>query len=168
MKEEKNAAVLKTAEISQSEERLKQQLRSESHEISELFETIQSIQVSLQTKTYEVERLTEQRQELETKLNDFHQQIESIDDLKNEIMDKSKVRIAYLLGYARKCEMFLNEFFSDDKNVKSTIGRHEKDVTTRIKNKWQRQMYDITIEWECSNGTRREQIKWNWKRTNNR
>lgn len=96
MREEKNAAILKTAEISQSEERMKQQLRSESHEISELYETIQSIQVSLQTKTHEVKRLTEQRQELESKLNDFHKQIDSIDDLKNEIMDKNKVRISYL------------------------------------------------------------------------
>lgn len=108
MKEEKNSAVLKTAEISQSEERLKQQLRSESHEISELYETIQSIQVSLQTKTYEVERLTEQRQELQTKLNDFHKRIDSIDDLKNEIMDKNKVRIS---GIYRIFEMFSIEFY---------------------------------------------------------
>lgn len=76
---EKNAIVLKNAEISQNEERLKQQLRSESHEVNEMSEMIQ--------------KLTDERNELEARLNDYHQQIESIEDLRNEINDKNKVDI---------------------------------------------------------------------------
>lgn len=74
---EKNTVLLKNVEMSQNEERLKQQLRDESHEVNEMCETIQS--------------LTEQRNELEERLNEYHQQIESIDDLKNEISEKNKV-----------------------------------------------------------------------------
>lgn len=69
---------MKNAEISQNEERLKQQLRSESHEVNEMYETIQ--------------KLTDERNELESRLSDYHQQIESIEDLKNEINDKNKVK----------------------------------------------------------------------------
>lgn len=74
---EKNTVLLKNVEMSQNEERLKQQLRDESHEVNEMCETIQN--------------LTEQRNELEERLNGYHQQIESIDDLKNEISEKNKV-----------------------------------------------------------------------------
>lgn len=74
-RKEKNSIILKNVELSQSEERLKQQLRSESNEMNE---TIQS--------------LTEQRDELKSRINEYHQQIEHIDDLKNEISDKNKVR----------------------------------------------------------------------------
>lgn len=63
--------------MSQNEERLKQQLRNETHEINEMCETIQN--------------LTEQRNELEVRVNGYNKQTESIDDLKNEVNDKNKV-----------------------------------------------------------------------------
>lgn len=69
--------MLKNAEISQNEERLKQQLRSESHEMNEMYDTIQ--------------KLTDERNELEARLNEYHQQIEGVEDLRNEINDKNKV-----------------------------------------------------------------------------
>lgn len=76
---------MKNAEISQNEERLKQQLRSESHEINEMYETVQ--------------KLTDERSELETRLNDYQQQIEGIEDLRNEITDKNKVRTVLFQGF---------------------------------------------------------------------
>lgn len=69
--------ILKNVELSQSEERLKQQLRSESSELNDMSDTIQN--------------LTDQRNELQARLNDYRQQIDSIDDLRNEISDKNKV-----------------------------------------------------------------------------
>lgn len=76
-RKEKNSVLLKNVEISQNEERLKQQLRNESHEITEMYATIQN--------------LTDQRNELQSRINNFHQQIEGIDELKNEISEKNKV-----------------------------------------------------------------------------
>ncbi|XP_055316783.1 golgin subfamily A member 1 [Sitodiplosis mosellana] len=75
-KKEKNTIVLKNAEISQNEERLKQQLRNESHEMNEMCDTVQ--------------KLTDERNELEARLNEYHQQLESVEDLRNEISDKNK------------------------------------------------------------------------------
>lgn len=95
-KQEKNTILLKNAEISQNEERLKQELRNESNEMSELYETIQSVQTSLQAKTFEAQRLNEQRLEIEQKLNDYQSEIERIEDLKNEINDKNKVSELFL------------------------------------------------------------------------
>lgn len=63
--------------MSQNEERLKQQLRNETHEINEMCETIQN--------------LTEQRNELELRINGYNKQTENIEDLKNEVSDKNKV-----------------------------------------------------------------------------
>lgn len=80
-KEEKNSILLKNVEISQSEERLRQQLRNESHEVSEMCEMIQ--------------QLTERRDQLEARLNDYHKQIDGIEDLKNEISEKNKVTNKY-------------------------------------------------------------------------
>lgn len=79
--------------MSQNEERLKQQLRNESHEITEMNETIQN--------------LNEQRYELESRINNCHQQIDGIDELKNEISEKNKVKF---LCYKCKCieQFFLN------------------------------------------------------------
>lgn len=77
-RKEKNSVLLKNVEMSQNEERLKQQLRNESHEITEMNETIQN--------------LTDQRNELESRVNNCHQQIEGIDELKNEISEKNKVK----------------------------------------------------------------------------
>lgn len=76
-KKEKNSLQLKNAEISQNEERLKQELRKESQENGEMYETIQS--------------LTQQQHDLETRLNDYDQQIKNVDDFKNEISEKNKV-----------------------------------------------------------------------------
>lgn len=77
-RKEKNSVLLKNVEISQTEERLKQQLRNETHEITEMCETIQ--------------HLTDQRNEFESRIKNFHQQIDGIADLKNEISEKNKVR----------------------------------------------------------------------------
>lgn len=76
-RKEKNAIALQNVEISQNEEQLKQQLKSESHEVNKMCETIQ--------------KLTDERNDLEMHLNECQQQIESIEDLKNEISDKNKV-----------------------------------------------------------------------------
>lgn len=89
--QEKNAALLKNAEMSQSEERLKQELRSESNEMSELYETIQSLQVSLQMKTNEVEQLIGRLNVLEEKNLQQRAHMDSVDELKKEIHDKNKV-----------------------------------------------------------------------------
>lgn len=76
-KKEKNSLQLKNAEISQNEERLKQELRKESQENTEMYETIQT--------------LTQQQRDLETRLNEYNQQIKNVDDFKNEISEKNKV-----------------------------------------------------------------------------
>lgn len=75
-RKEKNSVLLKNVEMSQTEERLKQQIRNESHEITELNQTIQN--------------LTDQHNELQSRINNCHQQIEGIDELKNEISEKNK------------------------------------------------------------------------------
>lgn len=67
---------MENIEISQNEERLRQQTRRESNEMGE---TIRS--------------LTKQRNELESCLNDYQQQINSIEAMRNEISDKNKVNI---------------------------------------------------------------------------
>lgn len=92
-RKEKNAVLLKNVELSQNEERLKQQLRNESHEIIEMNETIQN--------------LNDERHELESRINNCHQQLEGIDELKNEISEKNKVNIHHV-----HCEQFfsLNQF----------------------------------------------------------
>lgn len=92
-RKEKNSIILKNVELTQSEERLKQQLRSESNEITEMNETIQG--------------LTEHRNELEGRLNDYHAQIEHIGDLKNEISDKNKVN-SIGINYARMLAIFID------------------------------------------------------------
>lgn len=83
-KDEKDELLLKNTEISQNEERMKQELRKETQENSEMYETIQS--------------LTKQQSELEKRIKErdyqfdgYQQQINSVDDLKNEISDKNKV-----------------------------------------------------------------------------
>lgn len=87
-KQGKNAALLKNAEISQNEERLRQELRNE---INELHETIRNVQASLDVKTFEAERLMEQKHEIEQKLNNCHLKTENVESLRNEISDKNRV-----------------------------------------------------------------------------
>lgn len=87
-KQGKNAALLKNAEISQNEERLRQELRNE---INELYETIRNVQASLDVKTFEAERLMEQKHEIEQKLNNCHLKTENVESLRNEISDKNRV-----------------------------------------------------------------------------
>lgn len=90
--QEKIKALLKNAEISQSEERLKQELRNESHEASELFETTQSLQETLRLNEANVEQLNNRIEELDEQLRQQHVHIDRMDDLKREIHEKNKVR----------------------------------------------------------------------------
>ncbi|XP_031622115.1 golgin subfamily A member 1 [Contarinia nasturtii] len=101
-KKEKNSIALKNAEISQNEERLKQQLLNESYEINEMYETIQ--------------KLTDERNELECRLNDYQQQIECIDDLKNDIADKNKTIKILNQRLADMKKTLQNELKSNEKN----------------------------------------------------
>lgn len=93
--QEKIKALLKNAEISQSEERLKQELRNESHEASELFETTQSLQETLRMNEANVEQLNSRIKELDEQLRQQHVNIDRMDDLKREIHEKNKVRLAF-------------------------------------------------------------------------
>lgn len=92
-RQEKIKALLENAEISQSEERLKQELRNESHEASELFETTQSLQESLRLQDAKVDQLNGRIEELDEQLQQQRVHIDRIDDLKREIHEKNKVRI---------------------------------------------------------------------------
>lgn len=97
-RKEKNTIALKNAEISQNEERLKQQLRNESHELNEMCETIQ--------------KLTDERNELDARLNEYYQQIESVEDLKNEISDKNKVGSCFsFLNWSRQFLITMTSIF---------------------------------------------------------
>lgn len=108
--------------MSQNEERLKQELRNESHEITEMNETIQN--------------LNDQRHELESRITNCHQQIEGIDALKNEISEKNKVNIPIFICIANHFQIKTRFSTSDNKNVESTVNGHEKDVAARIKVKF--------------------------------
>lgn len=96
--------------MSQNEERLKQKLRDETHEINEMSDTIQ--------------HLTEQRDELEKRLHDFQQQIESIDELKKEISEKNKVNYDEIYMFEGRILInFLTILIIlDNQNAESAIG----------------------------------------------
>lgn len=89
--QEKNSALLKNAEISQSEKRLEQELRKESCELNEQFETTQNLLKEIQSNRDELIESKKRIVELETKLNDQQQAIDRIDDLNQDIHDKNKV-----------------------------------------------------------------------------
>lgn len=85
---------MKNAEISQSEERLKQELRNESHELSEVYEQLQKVQTTLQTKTKEIDGLNLSVTELHGTIQNQEDQIQAIEEMKIDIIDKNKVRTA--------------------------------------------------------------------------
>lgn len=90
-KQEKNTALLKNAEISQSEERLKQELRNESHELSEVNEQLEKVQTTLQSKTTEIIGLNNQISQLNETIQKQTEQIHAIEEMRIEIIDKNKV-----------------------------------------------------------------------------
>lgn len=90
-KQEKNTALLKNAEISQSEERLKQELRNELHEINEMCETSQKLQMNLESRTEEIKRLQAHIHELDERIAGQNVQIEGANELTKEFNEKNKV-----------------------------------------------------------------------------
>lgn len=104
-KQEKNTALLKNAEISQSEERLKQELRNESHELSEVYEQLQKVQTTLQTKGKEFDELNSQIMELHGTIQKQNEQIQSIEEMRIDIIDKNKVIIFFIKQEIQKPEI---------------------------------------------------------------
>lgn len=90
-KEEKLTALLKNAEISQSEELLKKELRDERDEANELHEKNSALEVQLKNKQLEIGEYKQKLEELEKLVKESNVKIKEYDELQSDITEKNKV-----------------------------------------------------------------------------
>lgn len=146
-KQEKIKALLKNAEISQSEERLKQELRNECHESSELFESTQSLQESLRSKDAKLKQLNDHIAHIDQQLQQQRLHVDRADDLQREIHEKNKVNRTILnsLHFCSQSQLaiaILCNSFADDQSIKWTTERYEEDATARDESEQREQWID--------------------------
>ncbi|XP_061391433.1 golgin subfamily A member 1 [Musca vetustissima] len=82
-KEEKLTALLKNAEISQSEELLKKELRQERDEVNDIHEQNKNLESQLKSKEQSI-------QELQNKLSSNDKKLKELDEMQRDIMEKNK------------------------------------------------------------------------------
>lgn len=90
-KEEKLTALLKNAEISQSEELLKKELRDERDEANEIHEKNSSLEVQLKNKQLEILECKQKLEEMEKTMNENNTKMKEYDGLQSDITEKNKV-----------------------------------------------------------------------------
>lgn len=120
-KEEKLTALLRNAEISQSEEILKKELRIERDESNELQEKTEELQVELKGKNLELSNLKLEVSELRTVIQSQEEKLTHIDDVNIELNEKNKVSWYFFLKFTNITVSFS---FLDDKEPKSASGRY--------------------------------------------
>lgn len=91
-KEEKLTALLKNAEISQSEELLKKELRQEKDEANDVHERNIQLETELKRKEAELNKHKTTLEELENALTKNDKKLNEIEDLQRDISEKNKVR----------------------------------------------------------------------------
>lgn len=83
-KEEKLTALLKNAEISQSEELLKKELRQERDEVNDIHELNKNLESQLKSKEQCI-------QELQTTLSSNDMKLKEFDEMQRDVIEKNKV-----------------------------------------------------------------------------
>lgn len=83
-KEEKLTALLKNAEISQSEELLKKELRQERDEVNDIHELNKNLESQLKSKEQCI-------QELQTTLSSNDKKLKEFDEMQRDVIEKNKV-----------------------------------------------------------------------------
>lgn len=91
-REEKLTALLKNAEISQSEELLKKELRVERDESNEIHEKNLSLEKQIKNKQSEVMDFKEKLFEMEKQVNEHKTKLKEYDGLQNDMLEKNKVK----------------------------------------------------------------------------
>ncbi|XP_055706211.1 golgin subfamily A member 1 [Phlebotomus papatasi] len=120
---EKANIVLKNAEISQSEEILKQSLREEQDEISELTEKMTKLKTELKERDARELSLEQQIQQLQSILDGETDKLARIDQLSTELSEKNKVikQLNQRLGDMKKT---LQQEIKSNNNVSATTSNH--------------------------------------------
>ncbi|XP_037916390.1 golgin subfamily A member 1 isoform X2 [Hermetia illucens] len=89
-KQEKLTALLRNAEISQSEEILKKELRIERNEVTELLDKVEELEKALRTKDDEILVLNSKLEELSAAISSQSDQIAHVNDLHTQLNEKNK------------------------------------------------------------------------------
>ncbi|XP_012158955.1 golgin subfamily A member 1 [Ceratitis capitata] len=89
-REEKLTALLRNAEISQSEEILRKELRIERDEANELHEKNEQLSKEMQVKTQEIDLCKNEMEELKTVMYKNDEKLKEIDEMQREMAEKNK------------------------------------------------------------------------------
>ncbi|XP_018796941.1 PREDICTED: golgin subfamily A member 1 isoform X2 [Bactrocera latifrons] len=89
-KEEKLTALLRNAEISQSEEILRKELRMERDEANELHEKNEQLTSEMKVKTQELKQCKIEMEEIKTVMYKNEEKLKEIDEMQREISEKNK------------------------------------------------------------------------------
>ncbi|XP_036333396.1 golgin subfamily A member 1 [Rhagoletis pomonella] len=89
-KEEKLTALLRNAEISQSEEILRKELRIERDEANDLNEKNEQLTSEMQAKTQEIKQCKIEMEDLKTVMYKNSEKLKEIDEMQREISEKNK------------------------------------------------------------------------------
>ncbi|XP_039955522.1 golgin subfamily A member 1 isoform X1 [Bactrocera tryoni] len=89
-KEEKLTALLRNAEISQSEEILRKELRMERDEANELHEKNEQLTSEMEAKTQEMKQCKIEMEEIKTVMYKNDEKLKEIDEMQREISEKNK------------------------------------------------------------------------------
>ncbi|XP_073846388.1 golgin 97 [Musca autumnalis] len=117
-KEEKLTALLKNAEISQSEELLKKELRQERDEANDIHEQNKTLESQLKSKEQSI-------QELQNKLSSSDKKLKELDEMQRDIIEKNKT-IKVLNQRINDLKKTLQKEFSSAK----VVGASEESTTT--------------------------------------
>lgn len=90
-KEEKLTALLRNAEISQSEEILRKELRMERDEANELHEKNEQLTGEMEAKIQEIKQCKIEMEDLKTVMYKNDEKLKEIDEMQREISEKNKV-----------------------------------------------------------------------------
>ncbi|XP_065367428.1 golgin subfamily A member 1 [Calliphora vicina] len=118
-KEEKLTALLKNAEISQSEELLKKELRDERDEANEIHEKNSSLEVQLKNKQLEISECKQKLEEMEKTMNENNTKMKEYDELQSDITEKNKT-IKVLNQRLTDLKKTLQKEFSSAKSLEDT------------------------------------------------
>ncbi|XP_023296937.2 golgin subfamily A member 1 [Lucilia cuprina] len=127
-KEEKLTALLKNAEISQSEELLKKELRDERDEANEIHEKNATLEGQLKTKQLEILECKQQLEEMQRKVEESKTKIKECDELQSDITEKNKT-IKVLNQRLTDLKKTLQKEFSSAKSLEE-FSENQKTTTS--------------------------------------